>query len=301
MSLEWNDLQVFLTVIRRGGYAAAAPRLEMVAATVRRRINDLESRFGEPLLQRASSGRLTPTLVGKALAARAEAMEAAVEAVLAAATREREEAAGVVRVAVSELIAQYLLPKVFARLLRSHPGLSIALIAQNGPAPFDPDLADVGLVLVEPSGPAVIGLPLTTFEMGLFARRDLLERIGRPTTPADLISLPLAGAPGHPLTWEIYAQLGLKASDLTFRVHTDTFAGQLSAVRSGAAIGACNAAIAATLPDVERVLPEFLFAGRMWAAMDALQAGVKRVRIVHQALAEAIMGVTPDRPAEARP
>ena len=285
MIREWDDLRLFLTVARRGTIAAAAPQLDMVTATVRRRLEALESRVGEALFVSVGAG-LAVSETGGRLLPIVERLESATRAFAVAAERERDAASGVVRVSASEVIAQYLLVPLFARLRRTHPDIAISLIAQNGPARFDPVEADVGVALIEPRSDDVACAIVGQFEMGLFGRTDLLDRIGRPRRPEDLRHMPLAGSPGHP--WNIYGRLGLNEATLAFRVNTDSFAGQFDAVRSGMAIGACNVDFVARFDDVQRVLPDYRHVGPIWLATDAHQADVLRVEIVRDAIAEAI-------------
>jgi DNA-binding transcriptional LysR family regulator len=284
---EWDDLRVLLEVARKGSFAGAAPGLDMVTATVRRRIDALEAVACVPLLDRATP-QLAPTRAGAALVRHAEAMEAAAKAFMAEANRERDEALGLVRVASSEVIAQYLLTDVFTGLRQSHPGIAISLIAQNGPAAFDPEAADIGLVLIPPTADHVISAAVGQYEIGLFGRTDLLDRIGRPTHPEHLRQAPLAGAPDHPMTRDIHSMMGFREGDLTFRVRTDSFASQFAAVRSGMAIGACNAAFASQFDDIERVLPDHSLTVPLWLSVDAHQIDVLRVRIVRDAIAGAV-------------
>ena len=287
MIREWNDLRVFLAVARKGGYAAAAASLGMAAATARRRVDVLETAWREPLLT-SEAGTLTPTATGLKLVGLAADLERTVAGFLAAADRERREAAGVVRLASSEVFAQHLLPPVLVGLRAAHPGISIDLIGLSGPAAFDPAKADVGLVGRPPSAGAGVAQDLGGFEVGLYGRKDLLDRIGRPRSASELRSAPLAGAPDDALTWRLYGPMGFAEGDLMFRAHAGNFAALLGIVRAGAAIGQCPVALARHFPELERVLPDQGYVHPLWLAMDPDQGDVRRVQIVHHALGEAV-------------
>jgi DNA-binding transcriptional LysR family regulator len=74
MSIDWNDLRLFLDVARLGGLTAATGTTGLSAATLGRRITALERQVGEPLFHRAQSG-YTLTLAGEELLRRAEDVE----------------------------------------------------------------------------------------------------------------------------------------------------------------------------------------------------------------------------------
>jgi len=74
MSIDWNDLRLFLDVARLGGLTAATGTTRLSAATLGRRITALEKQVGEPLFHRAQSG-YTLTHAGEELLRRAEDVE----------------------------------------------------------------------------------------------------------------------------------------------------------------------------------------------------------------------------------
>ncbi len=74
MSIDWNDLRLFLDVARLGGLSAATQTTKLSAATLGRRITALEKQVGEPLFHRAQSG-YTLTRAGDELLRRAEEVE----------------------------------------------------------------------------------------------------------------------------------------------------------------------------------------------------------------------------------
>src|SRR5690606_20609900 len=56
MSIDWDDLRLFLDVARLGGLSAATSTTKLSAATLGRRVTALERQIGEPLFHRAHSG-----------------------------------------------------------------------------------------------------------------------------------------------------------------------------------------------------------------------------------------------------
>lgn len=81
MSIDWEDLRLFLDVARLGGLSAATGTTKLSAATLGRRVAALERQVGEPLFHRAHSG-YTLTRAGEELLRRAEDVESAMRSLI---------------------------------------------------------------------------------------------------------------------------------------------------------------------------------------------------------------------------
>src|SRR5579859_4395150 len=156
MNKEWEDYRVFLAVTRKGGFAPAAPSLGMVTATVKRHIERLEETMGAALFDRTTQP-LTLTPAGVALKSVPESMERADVAFREAALTEQREARGAVRVLAPELIGEYVLPPLFARLRRTHPDIHIELDLPLAPAPGARQQADLALMAAAPRSGELTG------------------------------------------------------------------------------------------------------------------------------------------------
>lgn len=124
LSFDWNDLKFFIAVARRGGLSAAGALLGTSASTVSRHIDALERRLGKRLFLRQQSGYLL-TDEGSELAAQVAPVE---QAMLSAEHNSaRQELAGVVRLATTEMLAQYLVAPRLPILRARHPALRVEL------------------------------------------------------------------------------------------------------------------------------------------------------------------------------
>ena len=283
MNKEWEDYRVFLAVTRKGGFAPAAPSLGMVTATVKRHIERLEETMGAALFDRTSQP-LTLTPAGMALKSVPESMERADVAFREAALTEQREARGTVRVLAPELIGEYVLPPLFARLRRTHPEIHIELDLPFAPAPGARQQADLALMAAAPRSGDLTGEQLGHTPFGLFARRDLLDRIGRPVCVEQLDKLPVIGLRSAAKTRLAHALLGLSLPDGLTRIRCDTAARQFDAVRSGLGLAICEVPLAARYPELERVLPEVGREVPVWMVMHKSQTDVLRVRVVREAI-----------------
>ncbi len=285
MNKEWEDYRVFLAVTRKCGFAAAAPSLGMVTATVKRHIERLEETMGAPLFDRATQP-LTLTAAGMALKSVPESMERADVAFREAALTEQREARGTVRVLAPELLGEYVLPPLFGRLRRTHPDIHIELDVTLAPSAGAKRevAADLALMAASPRSGELTGERLGDAPYGLFARRDLLDRVGRPACVEQLDKFPVIGLRSAAKTRLDHALLGLSLPQGGTRIRSDTTARQFDAMRAGLGIAICEVPLAARYTDLERVLPEVSRDVPLWMVMHKSQVDVLRVRVVREAI-----------------
>jgi DNA-binding transcriptional LysR family regulator len=257
----------------------------MVTATVKRHIERLEETMGTALFDRTTQP-LTLTPAGHGLKSVPESMERADVAFREAALTEQREARGTVRVLASELFGEYVLPPLFGRLRRSHPDIHIELDLALAPAPGAKQETglDLALMAAAPRSGELTGEQLGCSPCGLFARRDLLDRLGRPTCVEHLDTFPVIGLESAAKTRLAYALLGLSLPDGVTRIRSDTAARQFDAVRSGLGLAICEAPLAARYPELERILPEVGRDVPLWMVMHKSQVDVLRVRVVREAI-----------------
>ena len=190
-ALAWDDLRVLLAVARAGSNKRAARALRVDPATVSRRITALETSLGQKLL-RVSKGRRVPTEAGARLVAIAERLDAE----LLAAHRELGEGAalprGVVRVSTVDVIAASVLAPAIGAMRAAHPGIVLELLATPTVLDLARGDADVAVRLTEPTEEGLKRKRLARLELAVFARRDLLARVGiDPAAPGRGEHLPL--------------------------------------------------------------------------------------------------------------
>jgi len=106
--MEWDDIKHFLAVARSGSLTDAARELKSSAATVGRRVAELESKLGARLFDRSQAG-YSLTECGEAIRLKAEDIEEAVLAIEREAGGRDRSATGRVRLAATEDMATYLI------------------------------------------------------------------------------------------------------------------------------------------------------------------------------------------------
>lgn len=130
VSIEWNDLLLFLQVVEHKGFTSAGEALGIPKSRLSRRLTLLEERLGTRLLQR-SSRRLSLTDAGQALYGHCQQMLKEAEAGIAEVQQRSRRPMGRVRlslpVGLSEMIASSLLP----RFLQCYPEVQVTVLATN--------------------------------------------------------------------------------------------------------------------------------------------------------------------------
>ena len=125
--LSIRQLEVFVALVEQGSFTKAARHLELSQSTVSGHMADLERRLGVRLVERDRNGVL-PTAAGRALLIPArQALQAERGARMAV-----QELSGLLKgtlvVGGSTIPASYLLPGLFGRFHREHPGVGLRLV-----------------------------------------------------------------------------------------------------------------------------------------------------------------------------
>jgi len=288
---SWDLYRTFAAVLREGSLSAAARSLGLTQPTVARHIEALEQAVGGALFLRSQRG-LSPTDRALALRPFAESLVETANALLRAASSADGEAAGTVRITAAEVFAVEHLPPLLAGLRRDHPALSIELAATDAVSDLLLREADIALRMTDPTQQALIARRLGKVTLGLFARRDYLDRRGVPTSIADLAAHDLIGTDTASTTGRAILPMlrGLHASDFALRV--DSTVAQLAMLRAGFGIGICQTIIAARDPALVRVLPNaFALDLPLWIVMHEDLRTSTRCRVVFDALAAGLAGI----------
>jgi DNA-binding transcriptional LysR family regulator len=172
--LDWEQVRLFLSVVRERSLAGAAARLGLDVSTVSRRLDRLEERIGAPLFDRTRDGT-EPTALAEQIVAHAEEMELSAARFASAGALVETEVEGTVRLTVLPGIADLFVAPLLAKLHARHPRLVVELDASVSYADLTRREADVAV------------------------------RATRPTS-GELVSVLLVSAPALPMTSPAYAR-----------------------------------------------------------------------------------------------
>lgn len=224
---RWDDLRIFLAVMREGSFTAAASALGVEQSTVSRRIASLETELGAGLFDRTPLGP-RPTELAERLRAHAERVEAEVRAFADAASGHEREPKGRVRLALTESMAIHVvIPNVLRALREKHPELDVDLVTSDLATDLDRREADLAIRFFRPTQGDLVAKRVARMPMGVLARRDLAHRKRRKPEAFDWISFEIPGVPMPDAAW-LAAHVKVPP-----RMRTTSYLSQVEAVRAG--------------------------------------------------------------------
>jgi len=251
-TLDWNLLKSFLAVVETGSLSAAARRLASSQPTIGRHVKELELALGLKLFIRRQHG-LEPTDQGQELARRAQAIGATVVDFTRGAAGLSEQVIGTVRLTATEHIAHHLLPSALGALRRAEPEIEIELVVDNSSKSLSRREADIAIRQFQPPEEDLTSRRLGQLELGIYATREFLARLG----PIDLAALiaghHLIGSETNVLPPEVSAQIGPALTRKAFWFRCDSLLTQRAMMRAGLGIASEIVVIARREPDLVRL------------------------------------------------
>lgn len=283
-AISWNDQRIFLAVIEEGSLTGAARRLGLSHPTARARIAALEAALGTTLFTRSVNG-LAPTDHAVDLRAAVRSMAAASELFIRQASAPSGEAAGVVRLSVSEFNGVEVVPPVIAALRRSHPRIRIELALSNRTTDLLAGEADIAIRNTQPLQAALVARKVPPIALGLYAAESYVKRRGMPSSLSDLASHDLIGPDRSLGDIDIAEQLWPGFDPAHFVLGTDSHPAVAAAVRAGIGIGVIQVPVAEQDATLKRVLPKTDVASLdTWVITHEDLRKLPRVRAVFDAL-----------------
>ena len=174
--MNWEDIRLFLAIVRTGSFTGAARALGQHQSTVSRRVGELERNLGGQLFQR-NARSFTLTSLAERLRPEAEAVASAVERFEQRAL-ERERAAGTVRLATAEELASELLVPALGELWAAAPEVDLVLDGRTDVVPIGPGGADVALRVVRPEQGSLRFKKVGELRYGVYASPRYLAQMG---------------------------------------------------------------------------------------------------------------------------
>lgn len=130
--MNTRDLQAFVAVVDSGSMVAAAAKLHLTQPGLTRRVQNLETLLGMPLLDRQSKP-LKPTAAGRDVYALARNVLGAVDELMAAGAPDSEPS-GELRIGVPPFLSELALEQPIDRLRDAFPRLTLRVTAGWSPA-----------------------------------------------------------------------------------------------------------------------------------------------------------------------
>lgn len=155
---SWDDLRVLSSVVRGGSLSKAAAELGLTQPTIGRRLDRLEEAFGTPLVRRTAQGCVA-TERGAMLLPLVERMREAADGIAQVAASTSNELAGVVKIALGDLLARYV-ARHLPELVADAPQLKIEVLSSLDFVSLERGEADLAMRTRPPEGDNWVAKPM---------------------------------------------------------------------------------------------------------------------------------------------
>ncbi len=180
-----SDLGFFSALAAAGSLSAAARNLGITTSAVSKRLSQLETRLGVPLVNR-STRRMSMAPDGEVLLAHARRILAEIDDLDQLLARAKEAPKGLLRVNATLGFGRMHVAPVISRFVARHPEVDVQLQLTAHPPPLTDDEFDVCVRFGDPPDARVIARRLAPNRRLLCASPRYLAERGTPKTPRDL-------------------------------------------------------------------------------------------------------------------
>lgn len=253
--LDWNLLKSFHAVAQSGSLTGAATMLGLSQPTLSRQIAELETLVGVALFERTARG-LRLTEAGESLVEPARRMLVAAQGISFAATAKHRALAGTVRVTASEIVAAYVLPKIFADMRAAYPGIQIELLASDRVDNLLEREADIAIRMVRPEQTGLIARKVADYPLGFYAHADYLARHPAGATRDEWHRLDWIGLDQSDQLINGFRDAGFTVDKSFFAFRTDNRIVGWQAVLAGLGVGISLQTVARQYPQLVRVMED---------------------------------------------
>jgi DNA-binding transcriptional LysR family regulator len=178
-------LSTFILVAERRSFSAAAGELGIANGVISKRITQLETQLGQPLLRRTTrqvdltpAGEIYLEVARKVMLDLAEGSEAL--------SSLRREPAGLIRMTAPTAWGARVLGEHLPQFLKLHPKMEIELLLLDRTMDLAHERIDIALRMTDSLAPDEVAIPLAGLERILCASKAYLKANGVPLAPADL-------------------------------------------------------------------------------------------------------------------
>ena len=176
MTIEWNDLQTVMMVVRHQTLAAAAKELGINYTTVARRIQRAESALDKRLFERLADG-YKPTKAALLIAKYARDMESDAFEMMRKIEGSHDELEGTLVVTAPSAFISHFLAPVIEAYNEACPKVALHLLVESTFYDLSRGKADLAIRASANPGDALMGLRLLKQECAVFASQEVAAKI----------------------------------------------------------------------------------------------------------------------------
>lgn len=284
MSVNWDDLKVFLEVARTEKLSHAAKLLGIDPSTVSRRLHRLEDALQTQLFDRSVEGH-NLTEHGRLLLQTAQSMDQGAQGAIDQLQGKNLAAEGLVRLGVTEAFGNAFIAPELARFCQRQPKIAVDLLPLQRFVKWSRHEVDIAITIEKPSHSSLIITKLCDYRLQLYASQRYLDQAPPIRQLDDLQQHPLIGYIDDLIFSDqlSYLERLLPGSRPTFR--STSVITQQAATREGLGVAILPCFLAREAPELVPILSdETSILRTFWMAVQPEQKKLARVGVVWEHL-----------------
>ena len=275
----WDDLRLFLAVVRGGHFQGAARILNTNQTTVARRFHRMEETLGTKLLERfGQTFQLTKS--GTEIFDRAVAMEHLMQEVNDRVRALDVRPSGTVKLSVTEGLANLWLTARLADFCRLNPEINLEIIPSHGEYDLLTSGVDVAIGWRRPTEQRLVGSRVGSISFRLFASNSYVEATGLLESVNDVGRHFFLQYDTHEIQRWNTSLMQIARSNDRIKLRTSSISIYLAAVRAGMGIGHLPAFYQHRYPDLVAMPVELSDRGELWIVSHEETNGSRRTRLL---------------------
>ena len=190
--MNWNDCEIFCHVVEHGGFSAAGNYLGQPKSSISSAVQRLEQQLDTRLLERTTRS-VRVTEAGDILYQRTAQLFTRLREACDETLTSGREVAGTLRIAAPYEFGAHHVGPVACKVMAAFPGLQVHVEVEHRPINPLTEPYDIVFAMLESPLPAstVVIRRMFSLERGLFAAPELVQTLGQPHLPDDLLQWPL--------------------------------------------------------------------------------------------------------------
>ena len=286
--INWDNLRLFLAVVRAESAQEAARRLGLDHSTVTRRLHRLEKELDAQLFQRTPAGHVLTT-AGHRLLEHVERMESSMVLVGEDIGGDSHTLTGNVRLGATEGFGSFFLAPHLSHFCERHPAIQVELLIVPRFINLSQREADLAVNIERPQGSGQVCSRLTDYRLRLYASRSYLERHPPIRHLADLSAHRFFGYVEELVFSPALRYLVTIAPDAPTPLRSTSVVAQYHAVREGRGLAVLPCFMAAQSAELVPVLiDEIDLLRTFWIAAPGDRRELARVRALWEFVREAV-------------
>lgn len=286
--MPWTDFHLVLAITREGGVAKASAALGMTHSTLLRKLDTIETRLKTRLFERVR-GRYTLTPAGHEIEQAARVFEPVARAAETRVLGLDLRPSGDVRVSVSPILIDYLLPPVLAQFASAFPEVRIELASTREHVSLRRREADVAIRVADSVPDWLVGRKLAEMTYKVYGRR----RAGVDVRPRQVAELAgerrWIGFERHARDLKFDRWLDRTVPDGKVVLRVENFGHAMTMVRAGLGIALLPAFVETCVPELQPLTASIAeLRTPLWLITHPELKNTTRIKVLMRAFAPAL-------------